>query len=100
MPGTRYSLIQKAFWQYLGPAYRGLDADLDAVEAALASGSATSGTDITIVQASNGTWPTITRGAGHYRWFAAYNADLRPTAANGAATGDELVTPSGTVSLA
>ena len=96
MAGSRYSLIQKAFWQYLGPAYRGLDADLDAVETVLASGRP----DVTITQASNGTWPTITRGAGHYRWFAAYNADLLPTAANGAATGDELVTPSGTVSLA
>lgn len=58
------------------------------------------GTDVTVTQNSNGTWPAITRGAGHYRWFAAYNADLRPTAANGAAPGDELVTPSGTVSLA
>ena len=96
MAGSRYSLIQKAFWQYLGPAYKGLDADLATVETVLASGRP----DVTITQASNGTWPTITRGAGHYRWFAAYNADLRPTAANGAATGDELVTPSGTVSLA
>ena len=38
MAGSRYSLIPKAFWQYLGPAYRGLDADLDAVETAVASG--------------------------------------------------------------
>ena len=32
MAGSRYSLIPKAFWQYLGPAYRGLDADLSALE--------------------------------------------------------------------
>ena len=38
MAGSRYSLIQKAFWQYLGPAYRGLDADLEAVESAVADG--------------------------------------------------------------
>ena len=43
MAGSRYSLIQKAFWQYLGPAYRGLDADLDVVEAAVAAGGGTSG---------------------------------------------------------
>ena len=40
MAGSRYSLIPKAFWQYLGPAYRGLDADLDAVEAALTAAGA------------------------------------------------------------
>ena len=55
MPGTRYNLIQKAFWQYLGPAYKGLDADLDAVEAAVAAGGGTGGggeptvTDLTTV---------------------------------------------------
>ena len=38
MAGSRYSLIQKAFWQYLGPAYRGLDADVTALEAAAGSG--------------------------------------------------------------
>ena len=38
MAGSRYSLIPKAFWQYLGPAYRGLDADLEAVESAVADG--------------------------------------------------------------
>ena len=32
MAGSRYSLTPKAFWQYLGPAYRGLDADLSALE--------------------------------------------------------------------
>ena len=43
MAGSRYSLIQKAFWQYLGPAYRGLDADLEAVETAVAAGGGTGG---------------------------------------------------------
>ena len=43
MAGSRYSLIPKAFWQYLGPAYRGLDADLEAVEAAVAAGGGTGG---------------------------------------------------------
>ena len=37
MAGSRYSLIPKAFWQYLGPAYRGLDADVTALEAAAGS---------------------------------------------------------------
>ena len=53
MAASRYSLIQKAFWQYLGPAYRGLDADLDAVETAVASGGGGGGeptvTDLTTV---------------------------------------------------
>lgn len=38
MAGSRYSLTPKAFWQYLGPAYRGLDADLSALEAGKALG--------------------------------------------------------------
>lgn len=38
MAGSRYSLIPKASWQYLGPAYRGLDADLHAVEANVSAG--------------------------------------------------------------
>ena len=38
MPGSRYTLIQKPYWQRLGPAYRGLDADLEAVESAVADG--------------------------------------------------------------
>lgn len=37
MAGSRYSLIPKSFWQYLGPAYRGLDADVAALEAAAGS---------------------------------------------------------------
>ena len=56
MPGTRYNLIAKANWNWLGPAYKGLDADLEAVEAAVAAGGGTGGgggeptvTDLTTV---------------------------------------------------
>lgn len=55
MAGSRYNLIQKAFWQYLGPAFKGLDADLEAVETAVAAGGGTGGggeptvTDLTTV---------------------------------------------------
>ena len=55
MPGTRYNLIAKANWNWLGPAYKGLDADLAEVEAAVASGGGTGGggeptvTDLTTV---------------------------------------------------
>lgn len=99
MAGSRYSLIQKTFWQYLGPAYRGLDADLDAVETAVAAGgSGGGGTDVTVRQNANGTWPTITRGPGlHYRWLCVYDTTKWPTSANGAAAGDELVGPDETV---
>ena len=38
MAGSRYNLIQKAFWQCLGPALKGLDDDLEAVETAVAAG--------------------------------------------------------------
>ena len=37
MAGSRYDLIPNAFWQWLGPAYRGLDADVTALEAAVGS---------------------------------------------------------------
>lgn len=40
MAGSRYSLTPKAFWQYLGPAYRGLDADLSALESGKADKTA------------------------------------------------------------
>lgn len=54
MPGTRYNLIAKANWNWLSPAYRGLDADLEAVEAAVAAGGGGTGseppvTDLTTV---------------------------------------------------
>ena len=51
MPGTRYNLIAKANWNWLGPAYKGLDADLAEVEAAVASGGtpADISTDLTAV---------------------------------------------------
>ena len=43
MAGSRYDLVQKSLWQWLGPAYRGLDADLDAVETTLAAGGGSGG---------------------------------------------------------
>lgn len=43
MAGSRYQLIQESFWQWLGPAYKGLDADLKAVETTLASGGGAGG---------------------------------------------------------
>lgn len=59
------------------------------------------GTDITIRQNSDGTWPTITHVSGaHYRWFAAYDEAKLPAYASGARTGDELVTPTGTTVIA
>ena len=55
------------------------------------------GTDITVKQNADGSWPTITRQFGpHYRWFAGYSDTPLPSAANGALTGDELITSAGT----
>ena len=70
---------------------------LPAVQAA----SSGAGTDITISQNADGTWPTITRQSGpHYRWFAGYSDTPLPSAANGAITGDELITSAGTSRIA
>ena len=38
MAGSRYNLIPKGYWDYLGPAYRGLDADVEELEVAVAAG--------------------------------------------------------------
>ena len=38
MAGSRYNLVPKGYWDYLGPAYRGLDADVEALEVAVAAG--------------------------------------------------------------
>ena len=59
MPGTRYNLIAKANWNWLGPAYKGLDADLAEVEAAVASGGGTGGGGVLVVDHFDGT-ATIT----------------------------------------
>lgn len=61
------------------------------------SSGSTSGADVTVVQNSDGSWPGVTRaGSSHYRWLIAYDEAKPPTAANGVATGDELVTASTT----
>ena len=44
MAGSRYNLVQKPHWQYLGPAYQGLDQDVSAIEDALAAGGGAGGT--------------------------------------------------------
>ena len=49
MAGSRYNLIQKSLWQWLGPAYRGLDADVAALEAAAGGGGEPAVTDLTTV---------------------------------------------------
>lgn len=38
MAGSRYNLVPKGYWDYLGPAYRGLDADVEELEVAVAAG--------------------------------------------------------------
>lgn len=60
------------------------------------------GGDVTIRQRDDGTWPKLTnRVAGvHYRWWASYDPSKMPTAADGSAPGDEMVTPSGTSVIA
>ena len=46
----------------------------------------------TVVQASDGSWPTITRAPWlHYRWVARYDPSRPPGYATGAADGDEYV---------
>lgn len=134
---TRHTLVPANMWPWLGPALKGLDADLANIEsngvpasgnitasqvtsgvlatARLGTGTASGttvlhgdgtwktpaagvGTDITIRQNSDGTWPTITRvGGAHYRWLCGYDVTKWPTTTNGAATGDELVGPDSTV---
>ena len=59
MAGSRYSLIPKAFWQYLGPAYSGLDADLEAVESAVESALTAPGAGTRVV--THGTDPNVAR---------------------------------------
>ena len=96
MARSRYNLIPAPIWPYLGPAFKGIDQDLSALES-----SGGGGTDVTTRQGTDGSWPTITRTAGvHYRWFAAYDAAKLPPYASGARTGDELVTPTGTTVIA
>lgn len=65
-----------------------------------ATQSTGAGTDVTIRQNPDGTWPTITRQSGaHYRWLCIVNPTVQPTTANGAAPGDELVRPDSTAIL-
>lgn len=65
-----------------------------------ATRSTGAGTDVTIRQNPDGTWPTITRQSGaHYRWLCIVNPTVQPTTANGAAPGDELVRPDSTAIL-
>ena len=40
MAGSRFNLIPRAHWIYLGPAYKGLSDDLDALETSVAEGGA------------------------------------------------------------
>ena len=98
MARSRYNLIPAPIWPYLGPAFKGIDQDLSALES---SGGGGGGTDVTTRQGTDGSWPTITRTTGvHYRWFAAYDAANLPPYASGARAGDELVTPTGTTVIA
>ena len=92
MARSRYNLIPAPIWPYLGPAFKGIDQDLSALESSGGGGTFPAGGDVTITQNADGTWPTITRTANvHYRWLCAYDATKWPTTANGAAAGDELV---------
>ena len=104
MTDERYNFVPREYWPRLGPAFQGIDRDLDAIQndmAALAAGGGGGGTDVTTRQGTDGSWPTITRTAGvHYRWFAAYDAANLPPYASGARAGDELVTPTGTTVIA
>ena len=98
MAGSRYDLIAQENWQWLGPAYRGIDADLAAVEAAISAG----GGSVTVpvvqaainVQKADGSWPinkTAVDGvhaAGSAVVWYTRPAQNAPTATNGLAVGD------------
>ena len=57
------------------------------------------GSDITVKQNTDGSWPTVTtrKTGAHYRWLARYDVTKLPTSGNGAASGDELIGPDQTV---
>lgn len=40
MAGSRFNAIAKANWAWLGPAFKGLSDDLDALETSVAAGGA------------------------------------------------------------
>ena len=40
MAGSRFNAIPKANWAWLGPAFKGLSDDLDALETSVAAGGA------------------------------------------------------------
>ena len=96
MTDERFDFVPREYWPRLGPAFQGINVNIasiqDALAAIAASGSFPAGGDVTIIQNTDGSWPTITRTANvHYRWLCAYDATKWPTTANGAAAGDELV---------
>lgn len=54
--------------------------------------TAITGNTFTVVQNSDGTWPTITRRAWlMYAWRATADPNALPTPTNGAAPGDQLI---------
>ena len=92
--GNRHDVIPPGYWPYLGTGMKLLDADLTALET-----GGTGGSDITVKQNTDGSWPTVTtrKTGAHYRWLARYDVTKLPTSGNGAASGDELVGPDQTV---
>ena len=93
--GNPYDSVPSDWLQALQQAY--INGGMELVRATAASLSAGSASDMTVVQRSDGSWPPVTRSSGaHYRWLIAYDETNPPTAANGVATGDELVTASTT----
>lgn len=102
MAGSRYDLIAQENWAWLGPAYRGIDADLAAVEAAIPAGGvgpSGSSADRVNVQKSDGTWALgkATVDAVHaagfvVQWFTdgTLSPMVLPTAADGLDDGDLL----------
>ena len=95
MAGSRYNLVPKGYWDYLGPAYRGLDADVEALEVAVAAGGG-GGSPYSLVgvaQAADGSWELSKAEVDALRpckaaWFEDAAAGQPLTAADGALDGD------------
>lgn len=103
MAGSRFNAIAKANWAWLGPAFKGLSDDLEAVEAGGGgSGGMTAGTVVSAVPNSAGVWSvtktqadSLHAAGARLMWLRAKpdgtNAPL-PTTALGYVAGD-LVYP-------
>lgn len=92
MAGKRHEYTNHVNWRYLGPAFRGIDADLTALEAG-GGGGGSPYSLVGVAQAADGTWELSKAEVDALRpckasWFEDAAAEQPLTAADGALDGD------------